>query len=85
MKYLLSEEEYQTLLALANKKPLVNRTEKQLQKLCTKICDEMPVEIPWGDREKKPWGCILSKSGMDYCDECPVQDICPYTYKEWSQ
>ena len=22
---------------------------------------------------------------MGYCDECPVQDICPYKYKKWSK
>lgn len=77
MNYLLSEEEYQTLLAKANKKPLVNRTEKQLQELCTKICNKMPVETSWG--------CVLSTKRESCCDECPVQDICPYTCKEWSK
>ena len=84
MKYLLSEAEFRDLSEEANKEPLVDMTEKQLQSLCTKICDAMPVET-WHGKDKKPWGCILSKESRIYCDECPVQNICPHPNKEWSK
>ena len=89
MKYILTEQEYEDLKnqASLDKK----RLEKTLQDLCTKVCDHMPVKWDWGDEKIfKPWGCILSgeKSGENegwYCDQCPVQDQCPYPHKRYSQ
>jgi hypothetical protein len=85
MQYILTEEEYKALKS--NSKLLNGVTEKQLQTLCTKIADEMPVKWGWGGPDPKPWGCIKSVEDGDewYCDSCPVQDICPEPYKEWSK
>ena len=87
MKYLLSEQEYRSLteqhtysIKLANDK---------LQKLCTKIANEMPVDWEWGNsgdhKDPEPWGCILTKDYEWYCDTCPVQEICPNKSKHWSK
>lgn len=84
MQYILTQEEYDEL---KRKQELeFSITTKQLQTLCTKIATEMPVVLPWGSHEVRPWGCILTDDGaMDYCDDCPVQQICPHPYKEWSK
>ena len=42
----------------------------------------MPI-LFWNHTEPITWGCELTENG-NYCDECPVQDICPSTFKEWS-
>lgn len=82
MQYILSEQEYRDLTAQAQ---LVTISKAELQKLCTKIADEMPVKWGWNGPDPKPWGCILSKDGEWYCDKCPVQQICPEPFKEWSK
>lgn len=83
MQYILSEEEYAALKAAAHARLELNQ--KGLQALCTKIADEMPVKY-WNNPEAKPWGCKITveeqseKEGYFdewYCDECPVQTICP--------
>ncbi len=80
MQYILSEEEYRDLV---QKKNLHIKMQKQtLQNLCIEICDNMPVKT-WAD-EKSPWGCILTKNS-EYCDKCPVEEICPYEDKEYSK
>jgi len=56
---------------------------KILQDLCTRVANNEPVKEGW--YKGKPWGCILTEEGEWYCDDCPVQDICPHDYKEWSQ
>lgn len=87
MMYILTEEEYQKLQE--EKKHKFNLTTKQIQTLCTKICNEMPVKWGWGKPdEPKPWGCILTPQEENeewYCDKCPVQDICPSPDKTYSQ
>ena len=81
MQYILTEEEYQSLKTIQKEKTLQNRT--HLQRLCTDICNRMPVYWGWGEPEDpKPWGCMLtaqdSKEPYEwYCDSCPVQSICP--------
>ena len=88
MQYILTEKEYRTLIEKANRKP------KWLQKLCTKICDTMPVMWEgWSDPQPqpnpKPWGCIFTREKATkcewYCDQCPVQEVCPYECKEYSK
>lgn len=93
MMYILTEEEYKQLQE--NRKREFNLTTKKLQTLCTKICNEMPVQWGWGQNKNdpeyfKPWGCILTPDKEDgdsewYCDKCPVQDICPSKQKTYSQ
>jgi hypothetical protein len=86
MQYILSEEEYKELHRQANRPQLVTISKTKLQALCIKIADEMPIPIPW-DRTAPPeaWGCILTHKGEWYCDQCPVQTICPHDNKEWSK
>lgn len=120
MQYILTQEEYDELIANQKKpheKTYVDLTEKQLQKLCTKICDTHVLTTGW--RKGEVWGCILTSTerhikfireqGKEdgksteeiekdiqwerenegyhewYCDDCVMQDICPYPHKEWSK
>lgn len=96
MQYILSQREYDELTegrASMLSSTRIGLSKNQLQKLCTKIADEMPVKWGWGDvRPKddvpKPWGCVITreKSGDEwYCDTCPVQDICPSDSKPYSK
>lgn len=83
MQYILSQEEYDSLKAEQVK--TIRLSTKKLQILCTKICNEMPVKWGWGGPDPKPWMCILNEDqGMEYCDSCPVQEICPGD-KRWSK
>ena len=83
MQYILNEEEYKTL---NNKRSYeISLSKKKLQDLCTNIANHMPVQEGW--YKGKPWKCILNDD-MEYewyCDDCPVQQICPYEYKSYSQ
>jgi hypothetical protein len=86
MMYILTEKEYNDLV---NKRAKVELGDtKKLQKLCTKIANEMPVKWGWGGADPKPWGCFITaveKGEEWFCDTCPVQSICPYDDKRWSQ
>jgi hypothetical protein len=88
MMYILTQDEYD---ALRNDVKVQSLTQiKKMQKLCTQIADTMPVRWTWGDGKinPRPWGCIitLEKEGEEwYCDECPVQEICPSNRKSYSQ
>ena len=89
MQYLLTEEEYKSLIdkvAKASKLPDIEK----LQEFCTMVADNLPLKELWGKPYGDPWGCILTKesTGLNtfgYCDKCPAQDVCPYKYKNWSQ
>lgn len=94
MNYLLDEDEYQQLKSF-QRLTILQETEK-LQTLCTKICNEMPVqyELPDGKlSEPRVWHCILSLRRTDtlhgyhggYCDKCPVISICPHKGKRFSK
>jgi len=91
MQYILSKEEYDALVN--GKLERAKMADKKLQKLCTKICNEMPVKWGWdiNNDEPKPWTCKLNPPKDPeyyeewYCDQCPVVDICPCTEKEFSQ
>lgn len=74
MQYVLSEEEYTNLLKLGREH--IEAREKTLQTLCTMVADNMPAT------NGEPWGCMLS--GNNCCDDCPVDNLCPYTYKDYS-
>lgn len=83
MQYLLTQEEYDILLNKAiNKEKELKDT---IQDLCTKVCDNMPIKLDWGEPEMRPWKCILTLSEDWYCDQCPVQDVCPNDFKNWSK
>jgi len=80
MQYILSEEEYQDLLDKAKEQKILAK--KKLQDLCTKVANHMPV-LYWGRKEPEPWGCMRSIDDW-YCDDCPVQDVCP-SLKQYSK
>lgn len=86
MKYILDEEEYR---ALKQQQAYDIKLKKdKLQALCTTIADTMPITISWSnnkDAKPEPWGCILSTEYEHYCDECPVESICPQDSKSWSK
>ena len=82
MQYLLSEEEWKDIqekLSIIRKLP----DKKLLQKVCTEVSNNMLVQKGW--YKGKAWGCILTVKEEWYCDDCPVKDICPHEYKEWSK
>jgi hypothetical protein len=83
MQYILTEQEYTALKTRQAHEIKLSRD--KLQALCTKIAETMPVEVSWRRGEPEPWGCVLDSIHGGYCDECPVQEICPYEDKEWSQ
>jgi hypothetical protein len=84
MKYLLSETEYQALKKVATIKDKV--AEDELQGLCTKVADHMPIPCSWdAGRAAEPWGCILSATTERYCDDCPVRNLCPNPDKNFSK
>lgn len=84
MQYILTESEYNDLRIERDLK--INFDQEKLQTLCTKIANEMPVLWGWSKDEKpKPWGCMLTSEEEWYCDSCPVKEICPYQFKEWSK
>jgi endonuclease III len=85
MMYILTQEEFDVLQEKKHK--IVEDAQKILQHVCTKAANEWPIKY-WGRAEASPWGCYLTMeaNGTEwYCDECPVQDICPYEYKDWSK
>lgn len=83
MQYILTEQEYRSLKEAIKQSSI---SQKQiLQDLCTKVCDHMPILFGNNDHEK-PWGCIHTRqSGEHYCDECPVERVCPEEDKTWSK
>lgn len=88
MQYILTEGEY---LELSEASSLVSKSKDvQIQELCTRVANSEPVNF-WGNEEAEIWGCILNDSDDDnltsagYCDECPVQDLCPNEHKKWSK
>lgn len=84
MQYLLTAEEYTALLN-ANKKA-AETAKETLQALCTEVANLKPIEVPWAkDMKPEPWGCYLSEDGPEYCDCCPVKDVCPCDHKSWSK
>lgn len=89
MQYILNEEEMAEVRQLRREHAgLVKRlpTVTKLQKMCTKIADEWPTFKGWdGKAEPTPWGCILTAEYEHYCDECPVQSICPNENMHWSK
>lgn len=102
MQYLLSEEEYGDLKKAADLgrrfegQTIVHMTVKQLQSLCTKIADTLPVRWGWGEMpDPKPWGCKITveRAATDegfnhpewYCNQCPVTQLCPHPGKEYSK
>ena len=86
MQYILTEEEMAEIKKTSKHEISLSRA--KLQTLCTKIADEMPVKF-WQNKEASPWGCKLTiednEGGEWYCDNCPVQTICPSDDKDYSK
>lgn len=88
MQYLLSEEEYGKLVSRGAKAQ--DDIKHTLEDLCQKVCDHMPMVWTWGEGKinPKPWGCFKTvevNGGEWYCDDCPVKEICPESFKQWSK
>ena len=86
MEYILTETEFNELKE-RQQAELKIETEK-LQAICTLAAEHIPVDRYWDKDNKSPWGCILNdESGMygGYCDECPMDEICPCEHKAWSK
>lgn len=86
MQYILSEEEYRALTA-AQRAGKLEQTEK-LQAFCTLAAQHIPIVRDWdSDKTPRPWGCILGprQQNPGYCDDCPVEEICPLVGKEFSK
>lgn len=81
MQYILTQEEYDELKR--DRKHNFDLSNKKLQELCTKICNEMPLKYEWIN-QIFPWKCILTETENHYCDNCIVQDICPNEWKRFS-
>lgn len=81
MQYILTQEEYDALTTVKKKAEIAQT--RTLQRLCTKIANEMPVGSRI-DCPPEPWGCIIGNPD-NYCDDCPVQTICPNEWKSWSK
>lgn len=87
MQYLLNQLEYDSLreqAEIGKRAP----SKRDLQAFCTRVANEMPVRWTFGAGkvEPKPWGCILTKTDVDwYCDQCPARRICPHPEKEFSK
>jgi hypothetical protein len=81
MKYVLSQEEFDEL----NQKNIkaAQALKDTLQDLCTRVANNEPVKDGW--YAGKPWGCVLTVEHEWYCDDCPVQKVCPREWKEWSK
>lgn len=84
MQLLLTEEEYQGLLAMGRAR--AKSLDANLQAFCTRVANELPIQ-GWHthDGPPKPWGCLLTAAQDWYCDDCPARDICPHPDKEWSK
>ena len=80
MKYLLDEKEFLELTERADR--AVNT--KDLQMLCSLVANHAPAKRDWTSNTD-PAGCILTVKGEHYCDDCPVAEICPHPYKNWSK
>ena len=84
MQYLLTQDEYDELVARAQ--TAEQQAEAILFNLCKEVADHKPVVWGWSRHEEpKPWGCIESRPGEWHCDSCPVRNVCPNDCKQWSK
>lgn len=100
MQYILTEEEYKELKAaqelnvMVNKKKLQRLCTKIANTMPIFYWNKKEAEI-WGcihneEIESDKWEDVTKPGkevmySSEYCDECPVQDICPTEYKRWSK
>lgn len=89
MQYILDEREMEEIRRIRKRLKSLPPVER-LQKMCTKIADEWPTFNGWDKKPEpaEPWGCVITREAEGeewYCDECPVQNICPAEHKSWSK
>lgn len=84
MQHLLTEDEY---ISLKNEgKRARESVADDLQKLCTLAADHAPMAKAYGWKEGDPltvWGCMYTTN--NYCDMCPVREMCPSKDKHFSK
>lgn len=83
MQYLLTEQEYKELKN--NESDALKKIKSDLQKVCTYSAMNSPCDRNYDKNDKSPWGCVLVKGSIEYCDDCPVKSFCPSNYKRWSK
>ena len=82
MQYLLTQEDHEKLTKRAEVFDFLNIDE--LQHVCTLAANHIPVKVEWKEHIE-PWGCILDEeTDPTYCDEYPVDNICPNKNKDYS-
>jgi hypothetical protein len=82
MQYVLTQTEYDQLRN--ESRDTEDRLNVLIQELCTKVCDNLPVKF-WDNAKAEIWSCIRTPNNHGYCDECPVEEECPYPHKEFSK
>ena len=87
MQYILTEDEFNTLSAEPNE--IAKQADKVIMSLCIQVANNKPIVHSYRDENNKvihkPWRCIKSVDYEHYCDECPVNNVCPEPNKEWSK
>jgi hypothetical protein len=81
MQYLLTEKELDNIHKEYETK--INEMNDTILKLCRMVVNNIPVKVSWCS-DSLIWGCIIDEKS-EYCDECSVQEVCPYKNKHWSK
>lgn len=81
MQYILSELEFSQLTEAAKTQKIA--TDQIIANLCMDICNLQPIPMPLRVGEPVPWGCIRSHEHW-HCDNCPVNNVCTWPDKSWS-
>lgn len=82
MQYVLSKEEMDEQRRITGVLALLPSVEK-LQEFCSFVSDKLVLTSGWA--KGRAWGCILTSSPRNYCDDCPAKEVCPHPYKQWSK
>lgn len=77
MQYLLTEQEYKALVDAP--KIIEKKTDKIIADLCRRVALHEPTEDTG-----RPYGCVQEYPSSLDCDDCPLQDVCTYDRKSWS-
>lgn len=82
MQYVFSQEEMDEL---NGKQESLERLPsiKDLQEFCSFVSDNLILTSGWA--KGRVWGCILTRSKDNYCDDCPARKVCPNPNKEFSK
>lgn len=84
MQYILTKDKLNEIHE--KYKTQIKELKDQLLQTCILAANNISVEYL---SNKIIWGCILNMSSNNnrprYCDAYPVQEQCPYEYKQWSK